>query len=448
MKSFEKYVEVIKEIADYAFGYGIDNAGIDFSKVDEFDQLPKEKKIEFIQTCHAGYKIAQDKLIEEIIYYQNLWAECRTNLKDARREHDKDLEKEIDINIKIVEQRLRTLTHIGDGLAWTILSQQLHVARRLYIRDDGIKILQESNIEHSKEVADEINKDPDSFALISDITSFVQIGDLLVIRRGKVGIIELKSGKVNQQIQNFLSELDEKTDIDSEISDEANFDKKNKKQLKRVLRQKERTKNFISLVKDDEGIDPATGEEMKIHTPVYYTEYYFEDLESVFEKLKEKIWSYDIIENCLHIGAYKEKGLAMVHVAIKGILEQTAENYLIVDWMSITNQISEPIFTKPIEKDIMIGVVTGTIKVIMGLDIDKMLDLFEAIGLKGKWMTEKETMKLKQMKNVYPPFELNKKGLKFIHEDQEIIAGGGIFSKIFYDNIKPSSIAVSLMHNQ
>src|SRR5699024_8701379 len=118
---------------------------------------------------------------------------------------DEELEEIITNELKIIEQRLKTFSHIADGIAWQLIGGEIHIAKRFYLQEKGQKRLKESNIDHAIKVAKEINKDPNNFALISDITNFIQIGDLLVVSEGTIGIMELKQGKVNKQITEFLA---------------------------------------------------------------------------------------------------------------------------------------------------------------------------------------------------------------------------------------------------
>src|SRR5690606_807424 len=108
-------------------------------------------------------------------------------------------------------------------IAWQLLQNQTHNARRLHIGQNSKKILENSNIDHAISISNKINEDPMSFALISDITGFVQIGDLLVLDKNGLGIVELKEGKVNAKIQQFLREFAEDSEA-TKIKYQYEFD--------------------------------------------------------------------------------------------------------------------------------------------------------------------------------------------------------------------------------
>lgn len=61
----------------------------------------------------------------------------------------------------------------------------------------------------------------------------------------------------------------------------------------------------------------------------------------------------------------------------------------------------------------MIDILTGKVKVILRLDLDKLIEVFNASGLHTQWATAKETAKAKQIKNAYSIVELNKRGIIF-----------------------------------
>jgi hypothetical protein len=446
MDTYDDYRIKLKQIADYAFGHGIKAVGMEPFKVRLPDTWEEEIKTKFLIACHDGFKFAQKLLIEEIKKYQTLLRESILQLKESRRKRDKSSEKKIQGKIDIINQRLHTFSHLADGIAWQLIGGQIHIARRFHIQEKSAKFLDSSNLKHAIQVAGAINQTPSDFALISDLTSFVQIGDLLV-RHGKViGIMELKEGKVNDLINKFFKEIDK---VGEEITDDElkeRFDETTIKQIKRMQRQKQRAVRATDVINNDRGIDPVSGNNIVVSTPKYFTEYYHEELSKLQEDLKYKIWTYTVVDTCVHIGMYRDQGIMMAGIAIEQTLKQQTENYIIVDWLSITHNLSEPIFGKPFSPDFIIDILTGKVKVIIGLNLDALIETFNYFGLKSRWMTEKETTKSKQTALREGIVVINKKGLKItLPSGQEVIISGGTISKILYDNIKPSSVAVAML---
>ena len=447
MESIEDYRKKLKEIADYAFGHGISAIGIEQFKVGPPDTWDENIKTKFFTACHDGFKIAQRLLIVEIKKYQSLLRETTIHLKEFRRQRDKENEKTTETKIKIIEQRLHNFSHIADGIAWQLIGGQIHIARRLHIQEKSSKFLDASNIEHAIQTAEEINKDPNDFALISDLTSFVQIGDLLIRHDKIIGIMELKEGKVNDQIKEFFGNLENagRTVSDEELKE--NFDDKTIKQVKRMQRQQERAVRATNVINNDKGIDPVSGGNIVVSTPTVFTEYYHEELSKLQDDLKEKFWAYTCLETCLHIGMYRDEGIVMAGFVIEELLKEQTKNYIIIDWLSITQNLSEPLFGKPFSPDFIIDVLTGKIKIIIGLNVDALINTFNVFGLKSRWLTEKETNKRKQTAIREGMVIINKRGIVVTLPDQkEVIISGGTLSKILYDSIKPTSIATSMLN--
>ena len=446
MKSTEEHRIKLKEVADLALNNGIVNSEIDVANIEDFSKLTEEEVSKFIADCHTGYKEAQKLIISEIMDYQTELTELKTKLKEANKKRDKEGKKKIIVEQKIIENRIASFSHIADTIAWSLIGHQISTARRLYINEEGSKYLSNSNISHAIEVADSINENPNDFALISDITNFVQIGDLLIRKNGQIGIMELKQGSVNDEIAEFLADLENKNQSIDDVNLEEEFDKTTVKQVKRVVRQKTRMNQVTTLVNDDEGVDPVSGETLKIQTPVLDTQYYLSEFNGLREQLDSKDWAYGVVEACLHIGLYKGKCLKLAPFTIKSILETDTKNYILVDWMSIINNLSEPIFAKPFPPDFIIDVITGKIKVIIGLNLDLMIELFNSIGLQASWMTSKQTAKIKQDKLGNGLIEKNNKGISIkLDNGNECILSGGIISKIIYDNIRPSNMGLTIL---
>ncbi|MBI5021556.1 MAG: hypothetical protein HZB59_08980 [Ignavibacteriales bacterium] len=232
MDTIEDYRTKLKQIADYAFGHGMDAVGIEQLKEGPPKTWSKDVQTKFFNACNNGFKIAQNLLIEEIKKYQTLLREANVALKEFRRQRNKTKEQETQNKIKIIEQRLHNFSHIADGIVWQLIGGQICIARRFHIQEKSAKFLDSSNLEHAMQVAEQINKTPSDFALISDLTSFVQIGDLLV-RHGKVfGIMELKEGKVNDLIADFFKEAGKTIDSITDESLKEKFDETTVKQIK------------------------------------------------------------------------------------------------------------------------------------------------------------------------------------------------------------------------
>jgi hypothetical protein len=434
MKSSDEFRKTFREICDLAFASGT-RALSDDQKVRMPFALEQFEKDYFIQKCNEGFKAAQEKLVVEICSLQAELEEMKAQLKQSRQKKVRSDSEQATLNINLISRRLRILTHISDGIAWQMIGGEIHIARRLYLGEREIKKLKSSNIKMSQEVAALINLNPQDFALINDITSYVQIGDLLVKRRDRIAIMELKEGKVNEQVSAFIRNMDTPTDAESPALSESM-----RKQAERVKRQIERMKRATDVINSDQGLSPATGQKITVFTPKADTDKYHTELMQMHEELKSNPFSQRTVDGCLLIGMFRGDAVKkMAHKSIEMTLREYSSNYEIVDLETITYNISEPIFGKPFSPDFIIDLLTGETKVMLGLCVDSMFELFNRQGLEIRWLTAKETGKLSHRKS---DWVVNGKGIQIkLPDNRAVVVGGGMPSKIFYDSIRPSCIA-------
>lgn len=438
MTSLDDYRIRLKEIADFAFSHGANFLG---EKIRELPTLPSETQMEFVMKCHEGYGIAQNLIVKEIIYYQNELERVKAQEKIFLKQRNKIEAQSCRKVLAIIQRRLNNFSHIADGIAWLMIGGQIHVARRFYLGENANKNLLNSNIENTVKIANEINQDLKQFALISDLTNIIQIGDLLNLTPKGVIVIELKEGAANKKVNDYLANLKANNQKVQDQNLDELFDKNTSKQIKRVDRQNQRMTNLVEIVNNDSGIDPRTGQNITISTPEHDTVYYLDEMEKLYKQMTINGYSYGLIEGCVHIGMYSESHLLM-YPSIKFNLENTTENFTFTDWMSIAGNVSEPIFSKPFPPDFIIDVLVGKTKVMIGIDFDKLIVLFNQSGIKTYWLTKKKTAQFRQQKkNSHIP-SINGRAIEMhFSDDYQAVMSGGVISKIIYDNILPSSIA-------
>lgn len=447
MDSIKEFEIKITKIADYAFSFGTQFLQI-IGKGKEISQdfIKKHNEL-FLTACYGGQKLAQDLLLKEIIYYQNILRDTKDNLKEARRKRDKVLENMLLALINQTEYRLKILAHIADSIAWILIRGQIHIARRLFMGDEGVKFLDSNNLQSLIVVAQKINKEPLKIALISDITSYIQVGDLLIVNPEGFQLAEVKEGKVNVEIlevfnlyQNFDIENINKTVFD-------NIEESKLKQIKRMLRQHKRASDVMEVIKNDEGFDPKFDRSIKVLTPSVRTVKYYDIIDKLVKVLESQVSAYTCIDDCLHIGIYRDEGLALAEGEIETLISKNTPNYYMFDWLSIISQVSEPIFTKPLPKPFIFDVLLNRIKVIIGLDLDAFINTCNRNGTPARWMSKKETAQVSQMGSSKFLVIKNGRGIAINtgEKSEDIVLGGGVISKMIFDNIYPSNIILSLI---
>ncbi len=445
LETTQQFAAKLTEIAELAFSHGSNNTPEEILKRPS-DEWSAEESTVFTEKCHEGFKLAQKRLIIEVVAYQRLFKETKAKIKDARSKHQKQEVKEL-LNLeKVIARRLHNLSHIADGIVMEMVSHQVHIAKRLHIGEKGLKLLENSNINHAVEVADQINENPSNFALISDLTGFIQVGDLIVIDKDKgLYISELKEGETNERIREFI-------DLTTEVNGipcpnfQNNLSEKELAQMKRMMKQDLRATQVVEIINEDKGIDPTSGAHVTVNTSTVDLIYYDIIFLEMLEELKEKEWSYRVLDSCLHIGMYHgDTGLMMAQFSISQIMKMQSKNYIVTDMMGITEQLSGTLFAKSLPKEFVVKLMTGQAKIIIGVDLDRLIEVFTKNGLQARWLSKSETGRRKSYGKEIKIVVVNGRaiGIK-LNDGQEAMMSGGIISKIVYDNILPSSLAVSM----
>lgn len=444
MDIIEKFRETLTNIVDLAFSSGTEY--IKSNSTERVEKSIEEIKNNFQIACNDGFKKSQNLLIQEISKYQDLQRNEVENLKNYRKEKNREKAKKGETQIKIIEQRISSLMHVGDGIAWHILKGNLHVMRRYHIQDKSTKYLDSSNLKHAIKSADTINENPLSFALLCDITNSIQIGDLLISEKGTIRVEELKEGKVNEMLNVVIDEIEKNnSEEENDTIESLGFDKNTKKQIERMIRQRKRIKQTKEVIENDKGIDNISGQKIILKESIVKDEKYYQELVESYKNLQNNSWSYLTVEECLHIGMYRDESILMAPFTIDHIISSKTKNFITVDWLSITKNLSEPIFFKPFPPDFIFDILTGKVKVIIGLDFDEFIKILNTNGVKAEWMSRKETMKIRQKIKIKDLVIINDQAIKLsINPEYEIFLCGGFISKILYDSFYPSNIILNI----
>lgn len=158
------------------------------------------------------------------------------------------------------------------------------------IRDKSIKELEEKIklihgyiMEHANGIVDNgsidsgirfiryFNENRQNFALLTDITSFIQIGDVLCSDTDKDGdrrwyLVELKEGAANHKVLRVIEGHDNDDKLDKKYLD----------QMQRILKQGKKAINALSVIKEGSGVD-ALGDKVKIIDSMDFEKDFFLD---------------------------------------------------------------------------------------------------------------------------------------------------------------------------
>ena len=257
----------------------------------------------YIKKVWDGWKRAQACITEDLVYIHI----CRTALrrlgKEARKNRDKSRANPLAIAIKNLNHQEAILRMVADSMVWTMFRMERSKVRWLWTAGPRVPIT--SIGPQTSAFVDDINGSPDSVALMTDITSLVGIGDVLVVdwdHGGRPVIVELKSGVTNSRIVSLVEA--HRADIEKvppheleEIGPQA------RKHFERIARQMERGQNFESIVHYDTGKDPETGACIQnIGTEAMDLDTYDPALDAMMSAAAKAGSVIECIDGCLWIG--------------------------------------------------------------------------------------------------------------------------------------------------
>jgi hypothetical protein len=242
----------------------------------------------FVNKCHEGYKLAQSEIINALIAIERSDVSLKRSLVLARRSRDKEKEKATLADISKLRLQRAVFMELANVMAWTILGMDRTRVKALIQPNMHNKSLLQSNFQSVIEAANYYNKDPNKFALITDITSCIGMGDLILIdiQKKEFILIEVKEGRINDVILDTLSQGD--LDITknylhglSSENDAVHFFG----QFKRVVHQFQKSYDALQYNRTGTGKDLFTGQNKQIVDLTALVDEKFTPL--IFEGLKE-----------------------------------------------------------------------------------------------------------------------------------------------------------------
>ena len=327
-------------------------------------------------------------------------------------------------------------------MAWQFFKNDYYKARRFYSGNRNRPDLLNSNLESVLYAVEQFHKeDEKSFALISDLTSFIDIGDILLVKDNQISVVECKSGNVQSKVFDFLDEL-EKDEFDPAKVDYSDKNKHFFDQVERTLKQYEKGQKLINFLKTEKGTDPFSKTKINVVESTYPPKYYFDYLISLIEESKQKKSAYGEIEEILYIGVYRSQKIIIADELFREILDQNS-NYkkrVITSYLQIIDlPLKEPLFFKPFGVETIFDLLFSRLKVLFAIDLDKLIELFNKKGIKANWLNKKDTAKLLKDGRTYKPFIYQNRAISIIVNDRQIVLGDSFLIYLMLDNLTPTS---------
>ncbi|MEH6443032.1 MAG: hypothetical protein V7784_03960 [Oceanospirillaceae bacterium] len=341
------------------------------------------------------------------------------------------------------------LRGIADAIAWQLLGGQLAYARRFF-KFNHQPDLYNSNFDSVVFAAREtVNKKKDSVSLISDLTSFIQVGDLLIYEPEKgIRIAEVKEGAMNAKIMDFMK-LDMQSNCDKSLSYFAQKEgDKAVKQLQRMYRQINRMAHVSKVLQTGKGVDPDTNYQVHIPEPYFEIESWDGRLVKTLEHSKIKGWALDVIDNCLFLGVYASDNFRMGgHVIFNTWFDgmggtPECPRSRLIDCMN--NPLALPIFSRNIPDDDKFDVLFGRKQVCMGICIELLLAECIKVGLSVRLATNKERGRLDKTGN--RPYRHKGNAIFIGNGETEMILMDGMFLRVMFHGESPISVIKTILN--
>lgn len=384
----------------------------------------------------SGWKTAQNIIAKEIIIRIQCKNEIKKNKKLAHAKKDYEAKQACIRNEKRIGAEITILRRCIDSLVWSMFDNEHSSIRRLPISGNPDN-LSESNILDSKLTADEINSDPLSFALITDITTFVHTGDLLALIPGKgLSLIELKSGKKNIAFSGAaeFSVLSACPHFDEAFT--KNFDIKDIKHYQRAKRQIIRAKNVIDTIETGKGFDNLQQANVEILDRNFIPDYYFDKITELWREIYNgKNWAIAHINDCLYIGAYSRTdiGFCGFNSWIDG-MNVKGTVYNILD--SYSDPLSKPFFRLNLPDKLLLDIIDNKLIVVMCLDYKSFVEYANRKYPNLYTITEFPS----SMPNTEALMSIDGKGIAKIVNKNISFLGGGIENRIIFDLHYPENL--------
>ena len=313
--------------------------------------------------------------------------------------------------------------------------------KRIYEWEPLIQNHIHHNIKTHYLLAKQINQDRNSFALITDLTSGVRVGDLFTInsKTGKSIFKEVKEGSINKQI---LSEIQSKK---NNISSPQKW----KKQKNRILKQKQKMTNVSRSLQNKESIEdrlPNNKHETVLIKKPFDT--FSEELNELFFKSKLSANKIEqiIIEDCLLVLLVKDCQKNQNHIRIlKSSINYFDKNSkmggITFDFNLFLNKTSftRPIYIQPLERGYIHNLIMRQTIVYFYFCFEKFINRFSDDECEIKLLTNKRLSKV--YGHQMGMFACSKAGsLQFSSINQKIILSSGIIQRLPSFLLKPSHL--------
>ncbi|MBT2682785.1 hypothetical protein J7E42_04040 [Bacillus sp. ISL-37] len=437
----------LKTIIHYIVEYGLKNVSFKMDSVKSLNG--NQRNIEFISKVHKGFMKAQNLILHNLLQLGQKRIAIKKQIKDLNRQKsEKEIVEELELKLKVIQYKELVMRKAADAIAWPLLQNDLTVIRRLYKHNPPVEIFN-SNLKHDIEIAEKIfQEDNTTFPLISDLTSFIQVADLLVnnFNDKTVGLIELKEGKVNEEIESIIDDFIKVKCERKLYYPLSEKDRKFKNQFSRYVKQQTTAFKTLDIINKGEGKDETTGMEVKIINDTFYTQHFDNIISKMLKEVDKKNYSLRIFDECLIVGVYNTSKLP-IHEGFELWKDSMKIDFPTFNFINyIRDPLAFPLYLQPFSIDDIVKLINRQKTILLTLDIYKWFEMFEKKGVKVHLLSKKETARRNTVPSHSKVFEYNGQAIEFEYGNMKQIISGGMFERMFNQFLNPSSAVDFIKH--
>ncbi len=424
--SLEPFGPTILSIVRMAFTGGLQVLASDGRSLESI-KVDVGARSRFLRGCHRGFDKAQQRIGSLVIELHQKIETLAADLVRANREKEPS-RTEMRARLIVLRNRQLALRRAADALLFNVIGFETWILRRLTL-DHRIPAIDPVVLRRTLDVATRRNTDSRlRFSLVSDLTTVVQIGDLVEVSFDPVDprwrLVELKEGRINALLSGLLgqnsSEADAKA-LDDEIA--ATVGRNAVEQAGRMRRQRKRRAEVERIAATDKGRDPATNMPMVVTPERVYTEFYVQAIQQVAEGAEKDGVAGASLDGGLYLVGMRRDQIrgdyigAVNHVllhlrqperhceliagsdAAMAEFREVQKGQPFVDLVahSMHAQWGIPVFFW-MEPEKVIDLLLGDIRIFAQFDVERFFDFAAQRGVQVTWITGKEAEKLKKLK--------------------------------------------------
>jgi len=466
LPGLDAFEPLLRKLHTFAFTGGIEalaSRGLTLKDI-ERDQAAHGR---FIRGCHQGYDRAQRGIAGALIEWEEARRAAAALLSEHRRNRDARAADAL-LQERVLANRMLVLRRLADSLIFTMVGFNPWIVKR-FMAQKHTRPIDPLVLRRIVDYASRLNAESRYFfALASDLTTIIDVGDLLRIDRApgagsKWSLIEVKEGRVNAVISEIIQDANAAEDEQMNRV-RAEFGEHGVRQARRMIRQQLRLQEVDKILTTDTGIDMVTNREIFLSREVYQAEDYVGALHHVIKSAREKGIGVSAVDGCLRIAGVKVDELgrnaAMTGVAHlfyhlnnpaaacalpdkKGFVAEvdpaTARPFVDLVAHSMIVRWSYPAFIWMLEPEELFDVVMGRLLIFGQFDIQDFVSRVEALGFKTSWITAKQAAEMKRLGGPIPGSP-NAWALRVEAGDFSVDYLVGFFGRLFTELMTPGDL--------